>query len=90
MSGFVPLIAGGLLALAEVGFSFGKRHEQDSRSRLLGRVAWAATAGLGGIFVSALVLIAASADVARSVLMTVGGTAAAVIVVAVLSRASGR
>jgi len=90
MSGFVPLIAGGLLALAELGFSFGKRDERDSRSRVLGRLAWAAAAGLGGIFVAALVLIAATANVARSVLMTVAGTAAAVVVVAVLSRAAGR
>lgn len=87
MSGFVPLLAGGLLALAELAFSFGSRDE-DSRSGVLGRLAWAAGAGLGGIFVAALVLIAATAHVARSLPMTVGGTAAAVIVVALLSRAS--
>lgn len=89
MSGFVPLIAGGLLALAELAFSLGQR-DHDSRHGSLGWLAWAAGAGLGGIVVSALVLLAATPNVARSLPLTVGGTAAAVIVVAVLSRAAKR
>lgn len=89
MTGFVPLIAGGLLALAELAFSLGQQDE-DSRFGVLGRLVWAAGAGLGGIVVSALVLLAATANVARSLPITVGGTAAAVIGVALLSRAAKR
>lgn len=85
MSAFVPLAAGGLLALAELAFSF-RRHDHDLRSGLIGRLTWAAGAGFGGILVSSLVLLAATAHVARSLATTVGGTAAAVIVVALLSR----
>ena len=86
MSGFVPLIAGGVLALAELAFSFRSRDE-DQRAGTLGQLAWAAAAGLGGIFVAALVLLIATANVARSVPMTLIGTAAAVTVVALLGRA---
>jgi hypothetical protein len=89
MSAFVPLLAGGLLALAELAFSFGQPDE-DPGPRVIRRLTWAAGAGVGGILVSALVLLAATVGVARSVPMTVGGTAAAVIVVALLSRAVRR
>ena len=85
MSGWVPLLAGGLLALTELAFSFGIRDE-DQRSGALARLAWAAAAGVGGIFVSALVLLVATANVALSVQMNVVGTGDDVIVVYVLSR----
>ena len=86
MTAAVPLIAGGLLALAELGFSFG-RGAKEPHAGILATLAWAAGAGLGGIVVSALVLLAATAPVARSLGVTVAGTAAAVIVVVTLSRA---
>jgi hypothetical protein len=86
MTAAVPLIAGALLALAELGFSFGPGTDEPG-ARILPRLAWAAGAGLGGTVASALVLLAATAPVARSLGVTVAGTAAAVIVVAMLSRA---
>jgi hypothetical protein len=86
MTAVVPLVAGGLLALAELGFSSGPGPEEPHAS-ILPRLAWAAAAGLGGTVVSALVLLAATAHVARSLGVTVAGTAAAVIVVAMLSQA---
>jgi predicted phage tail protein len=86
MTAAVPLTAGALLALAELGFSFGPQAE-EARAGILPRLAWAAAAGLGGTVVSALVLLAATAHVARSLGVTVAGTAAAVIVVAMLSQA---
>jgi len=89
MTGLAPLAAGGLLTLAEFAFSFGKR-DVDSGNGLLGVLARAVAAGLGGITVSALVLLAATANVARTLPMTVAGTAAAVIVVALLSRVARR
>jgi hypothetical protein len=86
MTAVIPLIAGGLLGLTELGLSFGQS-AGDASSGILSRLAWAAAAGLGGTAASALVLLAATAHVTRSLLMTVAGTAAAVIVVAILSRA---
>jgi hypothetical protein len=86
MTAVIPLIAGGSLALTEIAFSFA-RNAEDATSHILSRLAWAAGAGLGGTVASALVLLAATPHVARSLLLTVGGTAAAVIVVAILSEA---
>jgi Na+-translocating ferredoxin:NAD+ oxidoreductase RnfA subunit len=81
VTGFVPLVAGGLLALAEICFAIGQR--EGVRHHLF----WALGSGLGGVVVSALVLLVATAGVRRSLPMTVAGTAAAVIAVALLSRA---
>ena len=86
MTEAVPLIAGGLLALAELCFAIGLPGEPPA-SRVLGRLAWALGAGVAGTVVSSLVLLAATAHVRRSLLMTVAGTAAAVIAVALISRA---
>jgi hypothetical protein len=79
----VPLLAGGLLALAEALFSV----RQSAGDPTSARVAWIAAVGLGGVFASAVVLIAAAPHVGRSVWLTAAGTAAAVLVVAVLGRA---
>jgi hypothetical protein len=86
MTAVIPLIAGGLLALMEIAFSFAQTTE-DTTAGILPRLAWAAGAGLGGTAASALVLLAATPHVARSLLLTVAGTTAAVVVVAILSQA---
>lgn len=85
----IPLIAGGLLALTELAFSF-RRSAELSGSSILARLTWAAAAGLGGTVAAALVLLAATVDVARSPLATLAGTAAAVGVITILSRAWNR
>ncbi len=82
MTGVVPLLAGGLLALAEARFSV----RRPAGDPLPARAAWIAAVGLGGVSASAVVLIAASPHVGRSVWLTAAGTAAAVLVVAVLGR----
>jgi hypothetical protein len=82
MSSGVPFIAGAALALAELAFSL----FQPVGERGLRRLVWAAAAGFGGVLVSALVLLAATPDVGRSLLLTVVGTLAALVVVGLLSR----
>lgn len=71
MTIWVPLLAGGLLAIAELAFS-------------RGRVAWSAIVGLGGVVVGAIVLAAAEPNVGRSVPLTLAGTAAAVGALAIV------
>ncbi|HEY2652261.1 MAG TPA: hypothetical protein VGI50_10095 [Solirubrobacteraceae bacterium] len=82
MSSDVPFIAGAALALAELAFSL----FQPGARPGLQLLAWAAAAGLGGVLVSALVLLAATPGVGRSLVLTVVGTLAALVVVALLSR----
>ena len=82
MSSGVPFIAGAALALAELAFSF----LQPVGERGLRRLAWAAAAGFAGVLVSALVLLAATPNVGRSLVLTIVGTAAALIVIGLLSR----
>jgi FtsH-binding integral membrane protein len=65
MTVWVPLLAGALLTITELVFS-GRR------------MVWSMGAGLGGIFVAAIVLAVAQAHAGRSVLLTLAGTAAAV------------
>ena len=89
MSVALPLLAGGLLALAELLFSASQPAGEPGPEPLR-RVAWAACVGLGGIVASALVLLAATTHVGRSLPMTIAGTAAAVSAVALLSRARRR
>jgi hypothetical protein len=86
MSAAVPLIAGAALGLSELGFSF-LQAAGNPRLGMLRRLAWSAAAGIGGVIAAALVLLAATAQVARSLPTTIAGTVAAVAVVAVLSRA---
>ena len=85
MSSLVPFIAGGALALAELAFSV---FEPAGKSGVGGfrRLVWAAAAGLGGVLVSALVLLAAMPHVGRSLLLTVAGTLAGLVVIGLLSR----
>jgi hypothetical protein len=89
MSSSVPLIAGGLLALAELAFS-ALQPAGEPGPGLLRRLVSAAAAGLGGVCVSALVLLAAMPHVGRSLLLTIGGTLAALVVIGTLSRLSQR
>ena len=85
MSAATPLIAGGVLAVAELVFSL-LRREGDPKPAALHRIVCAAGAAAGAVVVSALVLLAATAHVGRSLPMTIAGTAAAVIAVVLLSR----
>jgi hypothetical protein len=81
MSTGVPFIAGAALALAELAFSLFQPGAGPGR-----RLLWAAAAGFGGVFVSALVLLAATPNVGRSLVLTVAGTLAALVVIGLLSR----
>jgi hypothetical protein len=83
MTAATPLLAGTLLALAELGFAFALRSGAPASEVLVRAIC----AGLGGVVVSALVLLAATPHVPRSLPMTIGGTATALVVVVVLSRA---
>lgn len=85
MSSSVPLIAGSALFLAELAFSV-LQPASDPKPGALQRIVWAAAAGLGGVVVAALVLLAATPHVGRSLLVTVAGTVAALIAVGLLSR----
>jgi hypothetical protein len=80
-----PLVAGGLFTAAEGVFLAATRgtvpKPEPTRS-----VAWLATVALGAIAVSALVLVIATVPIGRSLLATIVGTAAAVGLVALLSR----
>lgn len=89
MNSSVALIAGGLLALAELAFS-ALQPPGEPGVGLLRRLVLAAAAGLGGVCVSALVLLASTPHVGRSLLLTIGGTLAAVVVIGTLSRLSQR
>jgi hypothetical protein len=80
-----PLVAGGLLTASEGVFLAAARgtvpKPEPARA-----AAWLATVALGAIAVSALVLVIATVPLGRSLLATIAGTAAAVGVVALLSR----
>jgi hypothetical protein len=89
MSISIPLIAGGLLALTELAFS-AMQPGVDFTSGWPERIAESVSAGLGGVLVSALVLLAATPHVGRSLLLTIAGTLAALAAVALLSRTSRR
>jgi peptidoglycan/LPS O-acetylase OafA/YrhL len=84
-----PLLAGGVLVCAEGVFLAiaRRRTERPERQRRLG---WLVGVGLGGIAVSAVVLLAASFDVGRSLAMTIAGTLAGVGVIALLRVRSPR
>jgi hypothetical protein len=85
VSAAVPLFAGAAVGLAELAFTLLGR-VGEPRVPLLRRLAWPMCVGLGGIVVSALVLLVASFHVGRSVGVTILGTAAAVAAVALLAR----
>jgi hypothetical protein len=85
MSSSVPFIAGGALALAELAFAVFQPADKR-RLGLLRRIGWAAAAGVGGVFVSAVVLLAATPHVGRSLLLTIAGTLAGLVVIGSLSR----
>lgn len=85
MSSALPLIAGGMLALAELVFS-ALQPAGESAPGPLRRIAWAIAAGLGGVLVSSLVLLAATPHVGRSLPLTVAGTLAALAAIWLLGR----
>ncbi len=82
-----PLVAGGLFVAGEGVFLAAARGAvpKADPSRAAG---WLTAAGLGAIASSALVLLLATVAIGRSLLVTIVGTAAAVGVVALLSRRS--
>jgi hypothetical protein len=86
----IPLLAAGLLISAEIMFSALRRGAKPPSAGGPQRIAWLAGLGLGAIGVSALVLLAATVPVGRSVAITIIGTAAAVSVVVGLSLLSRR
>ena len=79
-----PLVAGGLFVAAEGVFLAAGRGAvpKPDPSRA---ATWLTAAGLGAIATSALVLLLATVAIGRSLLVTIVGTVAAVIVVAMLS-----
>ena len=78
-----PLVAAGLLALGEAAFyGAGRRNGTEYGGR---QAAWIASIALGTLAVCALVLIAATISVRGSIVLTIGGTLAAVIAIALPS-----
>jgi hypothetical protein len=89
MSAAIPLIAAGLLALAELVHLM-LRREGSPEPSVWRRIASAAGAGAGAAVVAALLLLAATVHVGRSLAMTIAGTVTAVTAIALLSRTSSR
>lgn len=85
MSSVVPLIAGAALALSELAFSV-LRGGGEPTPGALTQITAAVAAGLGGVLVSALVLLAATPHVGRSLPLTVAGTLAGLAAISLLSR----
>jgi hypothetical protein len=85
MSNAVPLIAGAMLGVAEFAFAVLQRGGEPAPG-LLTRIAGAAAVGLGGVLVSALVLLAATPNVGRSLPLTIVGTLAGLGAIGLLSR----
>jgi hypothetical protein len=85
MSSATPLIAGALLALAELLFSVLQPAGEPAPGPLR-RIASGVAEGLGGVLVSALVLLAATPHVGRSLLLTIVGTLAGLLAISLLSR----
>ena len=85
MNTAVPFIAGGALALAELAFSVFQPAGEPGPGAFR-RLVWAVAAGLGGVLVSAIVLLAATPHVPRSLLVTIVGTLAGLAVIWLLSR----
>lgn len=85
MSSVTPLVAGAVLALAELAFSVLQPAGEPAPGPLL-RIASAVAAGLGGVLVSAFVLLAATPHVGRSLLLTIVGTLAGLLAIGLLSR----
>jgi hypothetical protein len=85
VSAAVPVLAGAAVGLAELAFTLLGRAAEPSVS-LPRRLVWPLCVGVGGIVVSALVLLAANPHVGRSVGITILGTTAGVGAVALLAR----
>lgn len=83
----VPLVAIGLLLVAELAFwSLDLRvRSTDERQVLLRRAGRLALAAAGGGLLSSLIILSAQAPVAGSSALTAGGAAAAVALLAILA-----
>ncbi|MDQ6822547.1 MAG: hypothetical protein M3076_19810 [Actinomycetota bacterium] len=78
-----PLVAAGLLALGEITFYVsGRSHGSEYGAR---QVVWIAFTVLGALALCALVLIGATISVRGSLVLTIGGTLAAVLAIALPS-----
>lgn len=78
-----PLVAAGLLALGEASFYLtGRGNGTEYGVR---QAAWIAITALGALALCALVLIAATISVRGSLVLTIGGTLAAVLAIALPS-----
>jgi hypothetical protein len=78
-----PLVAAGLLALGEIAFYLaGRRHGSEYGVR---EAAWITVTAFGALALCALVLLAATISVRGSLVLTIGGTLAAVLAIALPS-----
>ena len=78
-----PLVASGLMALGEIAFyTAGRESGTEYGAR---QAVWVAVTGVGALALCALVLIAATISVKGSLVLTVGGTFAAVLAIALPS-----
>jgi hypothetical protein len=82
-----PLLGGALLVGVEAAFAAAARDE-SWRSGLPRTATWLLAAGLGAVAVGALVLVATTVHLARSLPLTIAGTLAVVGVLAMMRQRS--